>query len=359
MANIPQKSNDPAQQTLSAIEEALRMREPESVRTASAPREQADDLFQDEVAAPSWSEDRPRPANDDREAIGKILQTLQRRPSRTPYLIATTFSTLWVIGGAAFAFLFRSRLAELLAQPDVAAALITATAAAIILPVAIAFALAQTIRRTQELRNVAQTMAEVTMRLYEPETAAREQIVNVGQAVRREVAAMGDGIERALARAAELEALVHNEVSALERAYNDNEVRIRDLLGELTNQRDTLVSQADQIRNAISSVHLGLSHEIGTVGDVVADRVTDVAQRVTRSLTEKGEHITMALGRAGDAMITRCPSAARPCSTGSRLPATAPPPRSAQPASGWPTASPSRPTTSTTNLPIFPRACSK
>ncbi|MGZ8325810.1 MAG: negative regulator of septation ring formation, partial [Rhodoplanes sp.] len=222
MANIPQKSNDPAQQTLSAIEEALRMREPEPARGASAPREQAEDLFQDDVAAPSWSEDRPRPANDDREAIGKILQTLQRRPSRTPYLIATTFSLLWVIGGVAFALLFRSKLTELLAQPDVAAALLTATAAAIILPVAVAFALAQTVRRTQELRNVAQTMAEVTMRLYEPETAAREQIVNVGQAVRREVAAMGDGIERALARAAELEALVHNEVSALERAYNDN-----------------------------------------------------------------------------------------------------------------------------------------
>ena len=72
------------------------------------------------------------------------------------------------------------------------------------------------------------------MRLTQPETAAREQIVTVGQAIRREVAAMGDGVERALARAAELEALVHNEVSALERAYNDNEVRIRDLLTELT-----------------------------------------------------------------------------------------------------------------------------
>src|SRR5512145_409056 len=138
MANIPQKSNDPAQQTLSAIEEALRMREPEPARAAVVtPREQAKDLFRDDVAAPSWTEDRPRPANDDREAIGKILQTLQRRPSRTPYLIATTFSVLWVIGGVAFAALFRTKLAELLAQPDIAAALITATAAAIILPVAI------------------------------------------------------------------------------------------------------------------------------------------------------------------------------------------------------------------------------
>ena len=114
---------------------------------------------------------------------------------------------------------------------------------------------------------------------------------------------MGDGVERALARAAELEALVHNEVSALERAYNDNEVRIRDLLSELTNQRETLVTQAEQVRNAISSVHLDLSHDITSVGDLVADKVNEVAHRVTRSLTEKGEHITLALGHAGDSMI--------------------------------------------------------
>ena len=157
--------------------------------------------------------------------------------------------------------------------------------------------------RAQDMRVVVELMAEVAMRLAQPETAARELIVSVGQAIRREVAAMGDGVERALARAAELEALVHNEVSALERAYNDNEVRIRDLLTELTNQRETLVNQAEHVRNAIASVHLDLAHDITSVGDLVADKVNEVAQRVTRSLTEKGEHITLALGHAGDFMI--------------------------------------------------------
>ena len=154
--------------------------------------------------------------------------------------------------------------------------------------------------RAQDMRVVAESMAEVAMRLAQPETVAHESIVNVGQAIRREVAAMGDGVERALARAAELEALVHNEVSALERAYNDNEVRIRDLLTELSNQRETLVNQAEHVRNAIASVHLDLAHDVTSVGDLVADKVNEVAQRVTRSLTEKGEHITLALGHAGD-----------------------------------------------------------
>jgi Na+/phosphate symporter len=137
-----------------------------------------------------------------------------------------------------------------------------ALAAAISVPVIFFFVLAHMFNRAQDMRVVAESMAEVAMRLAQPETVARESIVTVGQAIRREVAAMGDGVERALARAAELEALVHNEVSALERAYNDNEVRIRDLLTELSNQRETLVNQAEQVRNAIASVHLDLAHDI-------------------------------------------------------------------------------------------------
>ena len=147
---------------------------------------------------------------------------------------------------------------------------------------------------------IAHSMASVAHAACRAGDLARDSIVSVGQAIRREVAAMGDGVERALARAAELEALVHNEVAALERAYNDNEVRIRGLIEDLANQRDTLVGQAEQVRNAITGVHLGLTQDIASVSDLVAASVNDAAQRVTRTLAEKGEHITLALGRAGD-----------------------------------------------------------
>ena len=142
--------------------------------------------------------------------------------------------------------------------------------------------------RSQELRLITQSMAEVAMRLAEPETVARESIVTVGQAIRREVAAMGDGIERALARAAELETLVANEVSALEHAYNDNEVRIRALLQDLGSQRDTLVGQAGQIRDAINGVHLDLSHDISQISELVAEQVNEASRRITHTLAGKG-----------------------------------------------------------------------
>ena len=96
---------------------------------------------------------------------------------------------------------------------------------------------------------------------------------------------------------------MHNEVAALERTYSDNEVRIRGLLQDLANQRDTLVGQAEQVRSAISNVHIDLTQDLSTISDLVGQQVNEAAQRITQSLAEKGEHITLALGQIGDTMI--------------------------------------------------------
>ncbi len=312
MANTPQKSKEASQEALAAaIHEAIGIRDADRRSGNGGP--DADvaapgtaDLFHDDSQdADRGTEDAglPRAANDDRANIGQVLQTLRRRPSRRPYIVASLIGAVWAAGGIATAYLFRGELLDLFASPRLGFAAAVGTLSAIVVPVIFFFVLAHMFRRAQDMRLVAETMAEVAMRLVQPESAAREQIVTVGHAIRREVAAMGDGVERALARASELEALVHNEVSALERAYNDNEVRIRELLTELVHQRETLVGQAEQVRGAISSVHLDLANDITSVGDLVAEKVNEVAQRVTRSLTEKGEHITLALGHAGDSMI--------------------------------------------------------
>ena len=97
--------------------------------------------------------------------------------------------------------------------------------------------------------------------------------------------------------------LVANEVAQLERSYHDNEVRIRGVVDNLAHQRDNLVVQAEQIRTAISSIHLDLTRDVNATSDLVAGRIAESTQKITQSLTEKGEHITLALGRAGDSMI--------------------------------------------------------
>src|SRR5262245_23295713 len=269
MANTPKKITDPTEAALSAIQDALTAREsapePEPGSSpspvAGEPRAPiSEPLLEPQAEEPdelSWralradaplaeeqaqeqSALRP-PANDDRESIGAILRSLQRRPARTSYVAATGFSVLWLLAGLLLGWMYLPQLQSALGPTGLTAPVLAVLGAVFFVPIIFFYVLAHMAWRAQELRLITQAMAQVAMRLAEPETVARESIVTVGQAIRREVAAMGDGIERALARAAELETLVANEVSALEHAYNDNEVRIRALLQDLGGQRDSLV----------------------------------------------------------------------------------------------------------------------
>ena len=280
MANTPKKMKDPTEAALSAIQDALNVRDPEPATDAAdaAAAPPAPDHFPPETAAaePAW---RSRPLGGRVRRPGRALEdaaTMRRPPTTTasrsarfcgrssaarPHVLCgrDRLRRRLGAGGIALGLLYLPELKASLGPSGLSAPILGVLAMIFFAPIIFFFVLAHMVWRSQELRLIAQSMAEVAMRLAEPETVARESIVTVGQAIRREVAAMGDGVERALARAAELETLVANEVSALERAYNDNEVRIRGLLQDLGKQRDTLVGQAEQVRDAITSVHLDLA----------------------------------------------------------------------------------------------------
>jgi len=321
MANSPQKSKDPTELALSAIEEALNVRdlgrEPEAERAdeqrlppaaeqpAHWPR--APQVEADSRPAPSAPDETLAPriaANDDRESVGQVLRALQRRPSRAPFLVAWLFTIGWAVLFAAMAFgTYSSQLGDMLSHGTASAPVVLGLAAAFVAPVMLFFVVAHLFSRAQELRLVGQSMAEIAIRLAEPETVARDSIVSVGQAVRREVAAIGDGVERALARASELESIVNEEVATLERAYTENETRMRSLIEGIVSQRQLLLDQAEQVRTAISNVHIDLSNEISAVSDMVSQQVGDAAQRITGALGEKSETITKTLQNSGDTMI--------------------------------------------------------
>src|SRR6266436_685251 len=54
-----------------------------------------------------------RAANDDRESIGQIMQSLRRRPARTPFVIASLFTALWTIAALALIYGFGGPLREI------------------------------------------------------------------------------------------------------------------------------------------------------------------------------------------------------------------------------------------------------
>lgn len=105
MANIQQKSKDPTEAALSAIQEALNINlEQSSSSTSSSTSSSSTDTAAvpgpaDDLFRPAERELPARPANDDREQVGQILQALQRHPSGTPYLFASMAAAIWVAIG--------------------------------------------------------------------------------------------------------------------------------------------------------------------------------------------------------------------------------------------------------------------
>ena len=113
MANNPKKLTDPTDEALTAIQQVLsvsdeptdrrtetrrrppdRRRRTEPTRPASPPRHRPAPARRNRpVRRPAPAHDDVRPsqyaANDDRQSIGQILRTLQQRPAKTSYVVAT------------------------------------------------------------------------------------------------------------------------------------------------------------------------------------------------------------------------------------------------------------------------------
>ncbi|MGN6537419.1 MAG: kinesin, partial [Mesorhizobium sp.] len=204
------------------------------------------------------------PANDDRQKDYKfLLHGLNRRASNTIYWIVALISVVWIAGAAALAHLLFGpsiwnirTLDQLLARPE-----LIGVAVAAIVPVVLFWAFAAMVRRAQDMRLAAQSMTEVAFRLAEPENLAQDRVMMIGQAVRREVAAMGEGIERTLARAVELETLVHSEVSQSERSMSENDALRRWLVEGLGREREAVVPLADRVRASSHGAHETLRDE--------------------------------------------------------------------------------------------------
>src|SRR5438105_9829568 len=212
MANTPKKVKDPTEVALSAIQEALNI----SDTTVDTSRNSVgNDMAPPSIssAAPSYSEtpydtrdmrqntDRPvfdpieeprsprRAANDDRETIGQIMQAIQKgRPARNVYTLATIFAGVWLVGAALLTFSFLPSLQAAIGQGSGGTLALAGLAALFFAPVLLFYFLASLSWRGQELRMIAQSMAQVAIRFSEPESAASDSMVTVGQAIRREVA---------------------------------------------------------------------------------------------------------------------------------------------------------------------------
>ena len=241
------------------------------------------------------------PANDDMPSIGGLIYAMQQRPSRSPFLIALIASAIWFALGLLVSWaVFQKTVdtsgstADLLANPAIAAVIAT-----VVIPIALFWFLAILVWRAQELRLMSSAMTEVAVRLAEPDRMAEQSVASLGQTVRRQVAAMNDAISRALGRAGELEALVHNEVAALERSYTENENRIRNLISELASEREALANNSERVSEALRGIGNQVTREITAASEKASQSLSHASVTMTESFASRGQKITAAVTAAG------------------------------------------------------------
>jgi predicted pyridoxine 5'-phosphate oxidase superfamily flavin-nucleotide-binding protein len=225
-------------------------------------------------------------ANDDGPSIGGLIFALQQKPSNTPFKFAGIASIIWATLGVGFAIASFGSDAPVLGWLDLVTRPTTfLTIAAIVVPIGLLWLMALLAWRTEELRLRSSTMTEVAIRLAEPDRLAEQNVASLGQAVRRQVGFMNDAITRALGRAGELEAMVHNEVAVLERSYEDNERKIRGLISELSGERHALVNTSDRVSESL----MRLGSEIPTL----IEKLSDQQVKLGKVIEGAGENLTM------------------------------------------------------------------
>lgn len=195
-------------------------------------------------------------ANDDVPSIGGLIYALEQKPSTKVFRVAAIASAVWAVVGISFgAYSLAPMWVEGAGLTDIMLSPIAfTTAGAVLVPIAILWLLALLNWHVASLALRSSTMTEVAIRLAEPDRAAEQSIASLGQAVRRQVSFMNDAVSRALGRAGELEALVHNQVADLERSYEQNERRIRGLIQELTGERHALLNTSTSVTETLRSL---------------------------------------------------------------------------------------------------------
>jgi hypothetical protein len=230
-------------------------------------------------------------------SIGCLIHSMQAEPSKTPFYTAAIASVLWLfIGGLLGWLLVGQSFNDFSGYKAVlGSSSIYILAASVLVPIAIFWFIAQLIVRSQEMKLMASAMTEVAIRLAEPDKMAEQKVASVGQTIRRQVSAMDDAISRAIGRAGELEALVHNEVAALERSYSQNEYIIRNLLNELVSEREAIAHNSQQVKQTLQGVGARVTSDIRIATDDIGQTLSQHGTMSALKLQQAGDHVTQAL----------------------------------------------------------------
>jgi Apolipoprotein A1/A4/E domain len=251
---------------------------------------------------------RGRPANENDPTTAMMLARLRRPQSNTPYIIAFAISLFWLSGW------FATYSSILLPSVNGAArspADYVQAVTLLLVPIIAMFVIAYFQQKAQQLRQVSEVLMHSAMRLIKPQDIAADNLTSIAQAVRQEVDLLVGGVEHAFQRATSLEEIVHKEIAAVERAFGNNEDRIRSLVGGLEAQRIALqqtsalvnsdaapmlsrlesnTQNLDQVINLALTTFNRLEDGLKVSTNELARTIEDVAARAAMTGQEIGGH---------------------------------------------------------------------
>ena len=105
-------------------------------------------------------------------------------------------------------------------------------------------------------------------------------------------------------RAGELEVMIHNEVTALERTYSDNESRMRALIQELASQREAVITNTERVREAITESHTGLVFDLDMISQRIAGTIVESGGNLTKALETAGNSLNGAFGERTESFVS-------------------------------------------------------
>lgn len=108
-------------------------------------------------------------------------------------------------------------------------------------------------------------------RFAEPEPESSGKIISIRHAVRRELSALNEQLDRSLNATSEIESVIQREVGTLERSFAENERRMLELVQELARQRETVVTATEQVQGVVRGSREALTSELANLASQVLE----------------------------------------------------------------------------------------
>jgi hypothetical protein len=229
-------------------------------------------------------------ANDDAQVEGGSSLI---RKTRKPLVIAIAASAIWLL---VIALAVNARIASLGPGQTLGFSEWSLIVHGFVGPILFIVVLTMLFTRNDEIRKLTEAVTGLAAReMPEPRPSAAPT-----EAARRDIAAMADGVERAIARASELQSIVRSEIGWIESTSMESETKLREVIHELGVQRASIAQGVAALQQELASAHDATGKELQALGEELARKVERVAEKACESIGQRAETVVSTLDRSSD-----------------------------------------------------------